>query len=325
MMAKESKLEGFLKDIKDIKDGGEDRTPDKSLSELEKELEKEDKGLKEELVRTRAEEAIEKRRATIREYRARGGKMGDDSEQEKQEQAEREKRAVAERERLMTQAKMLIDSGMAPQQVGQMLMGLPVTAPGTVAPIQGLTVADALKIVDLVVERKNEGELKALVVSLQREIDTLKRGGGGGTSTPQSPLAYAKEQAEATKAWIEALKAQGVPIGEAARGGGGESIESQREKYRHEERMHELGTERTYKESIATSLGDVVERVGRGAAHQFLDEGGTEEPAGAALAYFDCTEKLEGGEPCGTRIQIPPGATKFTCPKCLTIYGPKEK
>ncbi|MBU2009442.1 MAG: hypothetical protein KJ624_06385, partial [Chloroflexi bacterium] len=69
----------------------------------------------------------------------RGGKMGDDNGQEKQEQEEREKRAVAERDRLMGQAKSLIDSGMAPQQVGQMLMGLPVTAASAGVPTQGMS------------------------------------------------------------------------------------------------------------------------------------------------------------------------------------------
>ena len=248
-----------------------------------------------------------------------GGKV--DGDGEKQEREEREKRALAERQQLMGQAKSLIDSGMAPQQVGQMLMGLPVTATSTGMPtVQGLTVADALKIVDLVVERKNEGELKALIGSLQREIDTLKKGGGGGTTTPPSSIAYARERAQETKAWIETLKELGIPVGEAARTSGDESIESLKEKNRHAEKMEEISVERTYKESIATALGDVVERVGRGAAHQFMEEGGQEEPAGAKLDYFTCTEK-----DCGTRILIPPGATQFTCPKCLSIYGPKEK
>ena len=104
-------------------------------------------------------------------------------------------------------------------------------------------------------------------------------------------------------------------------GGGEESLDSLKEKHRHMERMDELQTERTYKESIATSLGDVVERAGRGFAHQMLEEGGgAEEPGGAALEYFACTHKLEGGQLCGARILMPPGATEYTCPKCNTIY-----
>lgn len=112
-------------------------------------------------------------------------------------------------------------------------------------------------------------------------------------------------------------------------GGGGESIETLKEKHRHDEKMHELGTERNYKEGIVTALGDIVERAGRGAAHQYLEEGGAEEPAGAKLDYFTCTEKLEGGQLCGATISMPPGAPQFTCPKCNALYGkgprPAEK
>jgi len=251
-----------------------------------------------------------------------GGKV--DGDGDKQEIVEREKRAAEEKKQLMVQAKSLIDSGMPPQQVGQMLMGLPVTAASAGVPTQGMSMSDALKLVDVIIEKKTEGELRASIVSLQREIDALKKGGGGGTSTPPNPITYAKERAQETKAWIETLKELGVPVGET-RGSGDESIESLKEKNRHAEKMEEISVERSYKESIATALGDVVERVGRGAAHQFMEEGGQEEPAGAKLDYFTCTEKLEGGQLCGTRILIPPGATTFTCPKCLSKYGPKEK
>ncbi len=253
-----------------------------------------------------------------------GGKV--DGDGDKQETAEREKTALAERERLMGQAKALLDSGLAPQQVGQMLLGLPLTAAPAGVPAQGMSVSDALKLVDTIIEKRTEGELRGLIVQLDKKIDRIAAGGGAGTtgtSTPQSPIAYAKEQAQATKAWMDALKELGVPVGEAARGSTGESIESLKEKHRHEEKMEEISVDRTYKESIATALGDVVERVGRGAAHQFMEEGGPEEPAGGGeIDYFTCPEKG-----CRARIFIPPDATQLTCPKCNSVYArkPKEK
>jgi hypothetical protein len=258
----------------------------------------------------------------LEERLKRGGKMVDDSESGDEERAEREKRAIAERERLMGQAKALLDSGLAPQQVGQMLLGLPLTAAPAGVPAQGMSVSDALKLVDTIIEKRTEGELRNLIVQLDKKIDRIAAGGGAGTtaSTPQSPIAYAKEQAQATKAWIDALKELGIPVGEAARGNGGESIESLREKNRHAEKMEEISVERDYKTSIATALGDVVERVGRGAAHQFMEEGGTEESGAGELDSFTCPEKG-----CGTRILIPPGATKLTCPKCSAEYEHRTK
>src|SRR3989304_5528352 len=74
----------------------------------------------------------------LEERLKRGGKMVDDSESGDEERAEREKKATAERERLMGQAKALLDSGLAPQQVGQMLLGLPVTATSTGMPAPGM-------------------------------------------------------------------------------------------------------------------------------------------------------------------------------------------
>ncbi len=242
-----------------------------------------------------------------------------------QEQKDHEQKALQQRERVMTQAKALLDSGVEPQQVGALLLGLPAVG---AASGQGMTVADSLKIVDMIVERKKEGELRGTIERLEKQVENLTqeiRAGPSRAQGPANPAEGIKQQAQAFKGLIDALKEIGVPIGESGGGGAGESVEQMREKHRHEEKMEELHTERTYKESIATALGDVVERVGRGAAHQFLEQGGTEEPAGAKLDDFTCTEKDKDGLQCGTRIQIPPGATKFTCPKCLSIYGPKEK
>src|SRR3990172_2208965 len=276
--------------------------PKDPIQELEDELAKEEDFDKRQGLALRLREQRLQREIRVRDLEERlrkgGGKV--DGDGEKQDREVHEANVLAERQRLMTQAKSLIDSGMAPQQVGQMLMGLPVTATSTGMPtVQGLTVADALKIVDLVVERKNEGELKALIVSLQRKIDALEKGGGGGTTTPPSSIAYARERAQETKAWIETLKELGIPVGEAARTSGDESIESLKEKNRHAEKMEEISVERDYKTSIATALGDVVERVGRGAAHQFMEEGGTEESGAGELDSFTCPEKG-----CGTRILI---------------------
>lgn len=245
-----------------------------------------------------------------------GGKVDGDGEQETEE---RGKQALADRQKLMGQAKALIDSGLAPQQVGQMLMGLPIMASSAGVPtVQGLTITDALKIVDLVVERKSEGELKALVLSLQRKIEGLEKGGsGGGTSTPPD---RAQEAATWIRSSIDALRELGVPIGEAARGSVDESIETQKEKNRHLEEMERLSAEREHKQEMAKVASDIPKSIGRGLARQLREEGGEkDEGAPKGVTAFACDE-------CHKQVYVPPDAGDvILCPHCGQKYEKGKK
>lgn len=104
---------------------------------------------------------------------------------------------------------------------------------------------------------------------------------------------------------------------------GGESLDALKVKYGHEEKMAEIDIDRDYKESIATTLGDTVERVGRGIAHQWRAESGagpTEGGSEGGMDYFTCPEKG-----CGSQILIPPDSTTLICPKCGSVYQRKKK
>lgn len=234
-----------------------------------------------------------------------------------------EQKALQQREKVMTQAKALLDSGVEPQQVGAMLLGLPAVG---AAAGQGMTVADALKIVDMVVERKKEGELRGTIERLEKQVENLSQEikAGPKAQTPANPAEGIRQQATAFKGLIDALKEIGVPIGESS-GGSGETVDQMKERHRHTEAMEKLKGEKEYKTGIVDLAGDTVERVGRGLAHQFLEEG-EGEPAGrepASTTQLETTTCPEEG--CGQQIFVPPGATQMTCPKCKNTFERKPK
>ena len=224
-----------------------------------------------------------------------------------------------ERKRLLESAKHLIESGMEPTQVGQMLLGLtPTGTPPTVA--QGMGVDDVLKIVNLVVGKKEADELRGLISSLDKKLDDLAKSGAGKKeeSKPVDPITFARQQAEAMVAWNKAIKEltpERPPVTEK-----GEPLEIVKERNRHEERMEEVKGEQRYKEKISETVAEIPERIGRGIAGQ-ISEGEGESGSGAGeLEYLMCTE-----EGCGTKIPITPETgEQVTCPKCGSIYSRKE-
>jgi len=309
-------------------DGHGGDKPRDRVQELEDEIAQEEDFEKRRALSLKLREVRLEREVRIRDLEDRlrgnreGGNVAEDGTTQGQEQ-----KALQQRERVMTQAKALLDSGVEPQQVGALLLGLPAVG---AASGQGMTVADSLKIVDMIVERKKEGELRGTIERLEKQVETLTqeiRAGPSRAPASANPAEGIKQQAQAFKGLIDALKEIGVPIGESGGGGVGESIEQMREKHRHEEKMEEIHTEKTYKESIATALGDVVERVGRGAAHQFMEQG--EGPEGAPAPGAASSPELDSftcdKDGCGQKVFFPPGATQVTCPKCKETYARKKQ
>ncbi|GAI77680.1 unnamed protein product, partial [marine sediment metagenome] len=94
---------------------------------------------------------------------------------------------------------------------------------------------EVLKIVTLIVGKRETDEIKGLMVSLDKRIDELAKGGGGGKveiPRPLSPMEYAKQQVE----YIEALKALGLIKEPVVTGPSGEPLEVVKEKNRHAEK-----------------------------------------------------------------------------------------
>ncbi|GAI77681.1 unnamed protein product, partial [marine sediment metagenome] len=131
--------------------------------------------------------------------------------------------------------------------------------------------------------------------------DELAKGGGGGKveiPRPLSPMEYAKQQVE----YIEALKALGLIKEPVVTGPSGEPLEVVKEKNRHAEKMQEIRDEGDYKRSLADTVADLPERLGRGIAGQFTEEAeGRGGSSGSSLEYITCDD-------CKIRFPIPPNA-----------------
>jgi hypothetical protein len=109
-------------------------------------------------------------------------------------------------------------------------------------------------------------------------------------------------------------------------GSTGESIESLKEKNRHEEQMVVAKAEAESKISNAKTLAELPKRIGEGIASYRKMESGEEESG----AVGNREEQLPPGFKtmkcdCGHIIQIPPEAGEtITCGKCQAIYKKKK-
>lgn len=228
---------------------------------------------------------------------------------------DRKKEEEARRQQLLTSAKALIESGMEPSQVGQMLLGLTPTGTAPAA-AQGMGVDDVLKIVNLVVGKKETDELKTLIAHLSKTVDDLAKGGGGKAeiAKPPTPMEYAKQQVD----YIDALKKLGlIPEKPPVVTDTGESLEVVKERHRHDEKMDEIKADRAYKQDLTNIATEIPERIGRGIAGELAT--GEGEGGGGGLETLECTD-------CHFKIPITPETgDKVTCPKCEAVYSRKKE
>lgn len=227
---------------------------------------------------------------------------------------EERKKREEQRQQLMDSAKALIDSGMEPKQVGQMLLGLPFTGqPGSPVVAQGLVLDDVLKIVNLVTEKKEMSEIRSIIATLDKKIDDLaKRGNRHGENTnppaPQDVIRQYTDAIVALNAAMDELRPKSPPLSEK-----GEPLEVVRERNRHDEKMEEIRDERAYKKALVEIAGDIPERVGMGIAGQ-IGEGNDRGHADGNLEILQCEE-------CHEKIYITPDTgNQVTCPKCQSVY-----
>jgi ribosomal protein S27E len=250
-----------------------------------------------------------------------GGDEMSDEDKEKKKQEEAEQKAA-----LLTSATSLINSGLDPKQVGQMLMGLnPTPATMGYAPAQGMGFDEVMKMITFIVGKKETDELKGIIASLDKRLDDLSKVGTGRReeARPIDPITFAKQQAEAVAAWHEAIQViipKPGPVSDK-----GEPIEVVKERNRHDEKMEEIKGDLNYKKSLTDIATDIPERIGRGIAGRFAEE---EESVGmgssvsskgnSSLEHIVCAD-------CGFKIQVPPNAGKeIECPKCGAVYTKQE-
>lgn len=228
------------------------------------------------------------------------------------------------RDQISTTATMLLEKNVDPKIVGQYILGstpvTPITVSGGMPTQQGFSFDDVKKIWDMATENKGSGELKGVLenlTTLTAEVKALK---DSNRHDPLDPITFAKQQAEQTRAYYETLKSLGMIKESESSTYEGEPLEVVKEKHRHEEKIEEIHTDREYKQEVTKIAGDIPERIGRGIAGQFGEEGEGKGSSGGGLEYITCQE-----EGCGQKIYITPDTgPQVTCPKCGSIYTRKE-
>ena len=232
---------------------------------------------------------------------------------------------------LLSQAKALIDSGMEPKQVGQMLMGLTPTPSGYPPVNGGMTMEDVVSLVTLINGNRSDTELKETIAKMDKKIEDIAEGKTkrrhGDDDEDYDPLSIATKQAHAMGAWHQTMVSLGViPSPDeiralrshaAAGSQTRESIEEMKEKHRHEEEMAKLNETKENHKATLNMAADALEKVGKGVASQFLGGNGDgEQPA----QFNDGMEHLKCGN-CGQDIIITPDTgTQVKCPKCGKQY-----
>ena len=238
--------------------------------------------------------------------------------------------------KVMNSAKALIDAGMDPADVGRMLLNMPPavnTRQVDAQPTQGGNyVKDVVSIVDLVVGKREDADIKALLVNMNKRLESIESGktklrrrdddddDGDGRSRRYDPISQMKQQAEAVKMWQETL--EGMGLSQKPGSAASESIEMVKEKNRHEEQLLAVKSHAEYEAKLGETVASIPEKVGQGIGRLFLDGDDEEEPAAKGsnaplMQHVKCE--------CGQSITVPPGIKQFTCPKCGSKYEAKDE
>lgn len=227
------------------------------------------------------------------------------------------------KDQLVIQAVTLLNSGVDPRVVGQILAGS--------TPVQGImmpqphsngenTLKMVKDIVGLINETKKSAEMETIKNQLSDLKDALKdkeKGEKGHQLAPPNPLQAVADATNIVHTFYSTLKEIGF-IREPIEGAS--NIAELKEKYRHDEKMEEIKLEQQGKNNLANLFSSGIGGIGRAAA-MALREGSPGEPhatipigdtATVGISALDCV--------CGKHIAVPPEAVKVTCPACGRSY-----
>jgi len=238
---------------------------------------------------------------------------------------------VEQRRQLMETGKALLDAGIDPKQVGQILLGLNPSASGgqqILASGSGVTMQDVFDYGDRLMTATKRSEADDAVTRLEKTVNDLSRqlaeervlrtlGANKGQAPVQiNPATYAREQLEALKSFADTI----IDLGLAQKPGTGntnaqdKSIEELKETHRHEEKMQQLRIDEDKSKGQIEVLSSIPERLGRGWANQMRDNGGIESNKNDGFEHIKC-------ERCGADVIITPTTgQRVTCAKCGLVY-----
>jgi len=256
-----------------------------------------------------AENEAAKLRGEPPKYQYGGNRMEGDNDKSEQE------KIINARKQVIDAAKGMLEYGVDPAVVGQMMLGLPPVGNSGLAAMMpmstkgGTTVDDVVKIVNLVTDRKGGGggvDVEKLLEQMDKRFEQVIK---AISSSSTDPVAYAKRQGQAFAAYMEAFDSLS-----SMRGGNNKpDISEIKEKNRHEERMQELTTEKEHRGKLIGLAESIPKKIGEGVAERYLSgSSGVTDDDG--IQKFKCTD-------CGKDILVPnANADSITCASCGAIF-----
>ncbi len=225
-----------------------------------------------------------------------------------------------ERQKLTMQAVTLLNSGVDPRVVGQILAGSTPIAPITMAQPShnGEWMAKTVKdLVTIITGVKRDTEIEHMKEKLARMEQDLKdermgRKHQSYNGKPVDPLQAASDAAQSVGLLYKTFRDIGL-VREPAPAMGTD-IEVVKETHRHNERIREIDLEEARKADRANMITSGIEKAGKVMADiiRTRDENPSSTPK-TQIQMFKCA--------CGADLAAIPEATEITCPKCNNVYA----
>lgn len=229
----------------------------------------------------------------------------------------------AKRKELINQAVVLLNNGVDPKIVGQILSGstqIPVpvaAAPGADGGAMGILKT----LVDSLLVNQKSAEVEAVRVqmkALEDKIAATAKGGADHDRPPPAPPPTPEQVIQAATGLVKGLYGSFEQMGLIQSGAtAGQSIEHLKEEHRHKEEMEKLGADREHKQSLAEIAGEIPERFGEGYARHLEQAGAAGAAAGeggdaGGLRTFRCVN-----DKCGAPVVVTPESGDIVfCGKC---------
>ena len=237
-----------------------------------------------------------------------------------------------ERQKLTTQAVTLLNAGVDPRTVGQILAGSTPITPITMAQPShnGDSMMKMVKdLVVLITGVKRDAEIERMKEKLDKLDQDLKderlgkkrqSENGHGNVVTINPLKQASEAAQSVGLLYQTFRDIGL-VREPTPATG-TNLEVVKETHRHNERIREIELEEVRKGDKADIITSGIEKLGKVMADVIKTR--AESPTSGEsvntkpqVQMFKCT--------CGADLAAIPEATEITCPRCSNVYARRAK
>ena len=228
-----------------------------------------------------------------------------------------------ERQKMTAQAVTLLNAGVDPRIVGQILAGSTPIAPITMSQPShngDVTMKMIRELVVLITGVKRDAELEHLKDKLDRldqdwKDERSNKKSERGNIVTIDPLRTASDAAQSVGLLYKTFKDIGL-VREPAPATGTD-LEVVKETHRHNERIREIDLQEARKSDRADLITSGIEKVSKVMADAIRARGESSSPTKSNIQMFKCA--------CGADLASIPEATEITCPRCSNVYARTTK